>query len=729
MPFKTAPLLCCSTLILLNSTLTLAEDITATETLLETIPITTTAAEQALPTTTETDAETLDKRFIRSFEDLGESGEPGVSFNSKNESINIRGLDGDRVLTTIDGIRVPWLNDAVRGVSGGLDAIDFNSLSSIDVIRGANSSQAGSGALGGALAMRTLDPEDLLQEGKGFASLVKSDYDSADQSWGLNAALAGREQNTLWLLQIGQRQGHEEQTGGNDNLPGTARTEANPADNDQQSVLLKLQQYLSENHRLGLTAEWFEREEDIDSRTNQGTANYPSHYDAKQTNERKRLSLEHRYNAAEATGFIDWAQSTLYWQDMRREDQVKATRAGTLAGPYGRNNHIEKEQYGLFSSVGKRLGMHELTLGGEWSRVITEQYSAGYDACPDPLLAPPSTSYGVYYSCLNLHTNQAEMPKTSGSSYAVHIKDAITLREGLTLTPGLRYDAYQYKPSRSTTNYVLTDNSVMFNENEDSKVSGSLLLSWQASAQAMFYAQWAQGFKAPDANELYTTFVNSGMGYAVIGNPNLKPEESTGYEVGTRLGNDALGASLSLFYNKYKNFIDSVSADPSEYGFSANEFAYGFNAMENRDKVRIYGAEASAHWQLAPSWKVWSNIAWAVGKDQDSDRHLNSVAPLKGNFGLTYEQDHYGAELIFTAARKRDKVEEVNDFKTPGYGVTNLTAYWQPAALDGVKLQAGIFNLLDKKYWDAVSIDSITQPADYYSEAGRNLRLSASWQY
>ena len=106
-------------------------------------------------------------------------------------------------LTTIDGIRMPWLNDAVREVNGGLDSIDFQSLSSIDVVRGANSSQLGSGALGGALQLRTLSPDDLLGNDDNFAGLVKSDYDSADRSWGLNAALAGRINDTAWLLQAG----------------------------------------------------------------------------------------------------------------------------------------------------------------------------------------------------------------------------------------------------------------------------------------------------------------------------------------------------------------------------------------------------------------------------------------------------------------------------------------------------------------------------------------------
>ena len=57
-----------------------------------------------------------------------------MNYSRTSESINIRGLDRDRVLTTIDGIRVPWLTDGARsqgptgGAQGGLDSIDFNGL-------------------------------------------------------------------------------------------------------------------------------------------------------------------------------------------------------------------------------------------------------------------------------------------------------------------------------------------------------------------------------------------------------------------------------------------------------------------------------------------------------------------------------------------------------------------------------------------------------------------------
>ncbi|HSX69894.1 MAG TPA: TonB-dependent receptor plug domain-containing protein, partial [Pseudomonas sp.] len=201
-------------LLLLSPSLALAQT-TDSSTELAPTQVTGTAASEALPTTTRTDAETIEKRFIRSFDDLGQRSEPGVNYSRTSESINIRGLDRDRVLTTIDGIRVPWLTDGARsqgptgGAQGGLDAIDFDGLSSVDIVRGANSSLVGSGALGGAVQLFTLNPDDLLGEGKDFGSLIKTDYDSADNSWGLNGALAGRYQDTSWLLQGGQRQGHE----------------------------------------------------------------------------------------------------------------------------------------------------------------------------------------------------------------------------------------------------------------------------------------------------------------------------------------------------------------------------------------------------------------------------------------------------------------------------------------------------------------------------------------
>ena len=88
------------------------------------------------------------------------------------------------MLTRVDGIRLPWLDDGARGVKGGLESVDFNSLSRLDIVRGADASGSGggSGAISGIADLRTLNPSDLLEDGKRFGALAKTDYDTTDSS-------------------------------------------------------------------------------------------------------------------------------------------------------------------------------------------------------------------------------------------------------------------------------------------------------------------------------------------------------------------------------------------------------------------------------------------------------------------------------------------------------------------------------------------------------------------
>ena len=128
--------------------------------------------DEATVLTTTTDRETIQKRMVQDFQDLGRRVDAGVNYNSTSKSINLRGLDQNRVLTTIDGIRVPWLADA-RGTQGGLDGFDFDGLSKMEITKGTDSSRYGSGALGGVIQLRTLDPADMIAEGRNWGALPR----------------------------------------------------------------------------------------------------------------------------------------------------------------------------------------------------------------------------------------------------------------------------------------------------------------------------------------------------------------------------------------------------------------------------------------------------------------------------------------------------------------------------------------------------------------------------
>lgn len=705
------------------------------------------AIEDAPPNTSIVTKKELDKRFIRNFEDLAKRAEPGVNFNRVNQSINIRGLDGNRVLTTIDGIRIPYLDDRIRGEKGGVDSLDFASLSKLDIVRGVDDKQPASGGLGGNVNLFTLNPEDLLRKGKNVGGILKTDYDSSDDSFGLNLAVAARNNlGTSVLIQAGKRQGHELDNKGHNNSYGTSRTDPDPEDSKQQNFLAKLQQDLGNGHKVGITGENFAKIDDTNTKSNQGKSYAIGHNSNRESVKRQRISANYQYLTPDYNGLIDEANATLYWQHLEKADKQQAYRISAPKGNYMRNNNLQKDMYGMTGSVSKLFTTgfvnQKITVGGEWYQLNAKQKSTGYDNCPNLTTAPPpwDPNFPAYMACTNLHTNQADMPKTHGQQWAVYLADEISFNQGeFVLTPAIRYDYYRHTP-QNTSSYKAGNTlaNLTAERNKDHKVSGSLAGQWKVAEKATLYASWSQGFKAPDPTELYMNYINNGIGYATLGNAKLKPEESNNFELGANLGDENLGGSVSVFYSKYKNFIDTVSVDSATstaLGLNPAIYRYGVTRWENRNKVKIYGAEARSHWQFATNWKLWGSAAWAVGKDQKTNQHLNSVAPLTAIFGLGYSKNNYGGDLMLTTATKRNKVETDTDFKAPGYGVVDLTAYWEPKQVKGLRLQAGVFNLMDKKYWNALNVpdsqDSATslQPYDFYSEPGRSFRVSATYQF
>src|SRR3546814_8132498 len=92
------------------------------------------------------------------------------------------------------------------------------------------------------------------------------------------------------------------------------------------------------------------------------------------------------------------------------------------------------------------------------------------------------------------------------------------------------------------------------------------------------------------------------------------------------------------------------------------------------------------------------------GRDQDTDQHLNSVAPLKAAIALGYRTPLWGAEALLSAAAARHDVEYPNqtaaapepDFQAPGYGVVRSEEH--PSALQSLmRLSYAVFCLKKKK--------------------------------
>ena len=226
-------------------------------------------------------------------------------------------------------------------------------------------------------------------------------------------------------------------------------------------------------------------------------------------------------------------------------------------------------------------------------------------------------------------------------------------------------------------------------------------------------------------------------------NSDLKPESSKSFETGLRGNFESGNFDVAVFYNKYHDFIneDAALLSPTGTAFKAS----------NIKRATIKGVEAKGRLNLdsfgAPQGLyTQGSVAYAYGRNEDTGEPINSVNPLKGVFGLGYEQQNYGALVSWTLVKKQDRVDKNTffspdgdtskaPFKTPGFGIVDLTGFYK--VTNDVTINGGLYNVTDKKYWnwdDVRSFDSIgeagvTAPAniDRLTQPGRNFAINLIW--
>ncbi|QLF71045.1 TonB-dependent hemoglobin/transferrin/lactoferrin family receptor [Peteryoungia desertarenae] len=698
------------------------------------------------PLATETTAEEIRQRELNNARDLARGLGPGVDFvetkPGKQGGLFIRGLGGARVTTLIDNIPLAFFeNDPRAGVqttamSDANNSYDFSSLSTIDVLRGADSSRIGSGALAGALVLRTLEPEDLIEGDRDWGGVAKATYDGEDKSLGGSVAVARKVENTSVLFQGSYKRGHERDSQGDTDILGPSRTKANPLDSEQNSVLLKVRQDLEGGHRIGVTGERFQLDTASDLKTVQSSVLFgpnrfsPGNYSGYDDTVRERISFDYSYEALADDAFIDAARLTAYWQRLSKD----AGSFGSLTNNtlYARENAMQESSYGLTGDALSEFQTgnfsHELRWGGSFQILEAEQF----------LAAVPVTA------------SQADIPLVDGTKFGFFIEDRIAFGEtGFALTPGLRFDWYEYEP-QATSDFTRNPGFARFGfptDQSDSQFSPKLLATYDVTPDLQIYAQWSMAYRAPTVNELYVNFTNVNAGYANVGNPTLSPETGHGFELGAKYETTDLTAGISVYHNRYRNFIDSFTTTttavtaPGPGGLPGNLVTY-----RNRDNVEISGIELRGRQDFANGFFLEGSLAYAYGKDTNTGELIRTVAPFKSVLGVGYEQDTWGLNLTTTlqAGMREDGPQRntlgsgtFNTFDAPGYGVVDLAGWWEPEQAKGLRIQAGVYNIFDKTYWNGVAtrnvststVSSTNQPVAFYSEPGRTFKISLTQKF
>ena len=661
---------------------------------------------------------------------------------SGGEGVNIRGLQGNRVTTTVDGIPLPEAQESKHFISYGVefgraDYVDVSSLRSADV------QYAGSAnSLSGSVNFATLEPADLLR-GRTLGGLIGSGYNSIDNSVYGTLGGAGKIGGYQGMVMTTIRNGDQTKNKGTNRGTGVDRTEPNPADTQNNYVLTKHYYQLNDQHRVGAAFEHQRKKIKTDLLTLNDTnidrnTGVQTKGNAIDRVKRTRFSLSHDYNNEH--GWLQNAKTQVYYQN-----------AGTdnYRHRLGSNNYRLEKSDVNYKTHGINTNLMSF-IDGNIPQVL--RYGLSYNHTK-------ATNY-LYYerpaygNSRHAYFNGKPTSDTKQHKVTGYFEDEIAFGKWI-VTPQVGFVHYRMTPSGGNSEVAQFQPA----KSSETKFTPKLSLEYRAAPEFIPYVQYSRGVRTPSAQQLTSYFFESvtyfvpRMGpqtanVAVVGNPNLRSETADNFEIGVKGQNEKLQYLVTGYYNHYKNFIDWVSKPTQGYTT--------FIQYDNLDKAKVYGFTADVKWKFYKDFYLAEGISYSRGKARNKGvkTPINSIQPLKVRAGLGYEGETFGANIQWTYNRgKSDKdIEQSSAYlynPTGGHSVFDLGAYWKP--VENLALTAGVNNLFNKKYWNwndisylallskatqdqgrdpsSIPLAITSGNADRYSAPGRNFNVGVRYEF
>ncbi|GAB4194951.1 MAG: TonB-dependent hemoglobin/transferrin/lactoferrin family receptor [Thalassobaculales bacterium] len=682
-----------------------------------------TPVEQVPGTVTVIEREQLDRWLVNSPRDLLRY-EPGVSIgNSPNRvglgNYSIRGIDGNRVLVLVDGVRMPDYPGSTR--SPGLytrDVMDFENLKRVEIVRGPASALYGSDAIGGVVAYTTKDPGDYLAEvGKDWYIGLRGVYSTIDESLITTATTAMRAGSFEVLGQVSRR-GFEE---AEPNDPGTTY---NTQDGHQVSGLGKLVWFAGDADVFRVTVERSDRTVDTNLNTDlgvsQGTNVLSSTAEDKTARTRISLDWEH----TDRLLWADAVQAKLYWHAADRtehREQLRQPTTSTQQRWRTTDNGFNQDLYG-----GDLQFENRYALGGFDNRLIYGGDLVRTDTTRPRNQVETNLSTGAVTTTFagEVFPNKT-FPDTTTLQGGLFVQNEAKLGNW-TFLPALRFDYYNMEPKPDAASRANSAGASDPQEVTETALSPKFGLSYQFSEALTVFGQYARGFRAPPYDDANLGFTNSLQGYQVLPNANLKPETVDGFETGLRGRLGQRGTyQVAAFYNLYKDFIEQTYIGRGSNGLMQYQ-------AQNLPEVEIYGAEARASWRLTPEVTLLGSAAYAHGENTETGQPINSVDPVKLVTGARYDHptDGWGLEGVVTHVFAKDETATAGGYLPGDYTLLDLYGYWQVNAT--LSLNLALTNLTDERYF--VWQDVQAQPANSstigrYASPGRGATVGVSMKF
>ncbi len=634
-----------------------------------------------------------------------------------NAGFNIRGLDSNRVLILVDGLRTPR-SYAFGAAAFGRDTVDVTQLKRVEIIKGPASALYGSDGLAGMVNFITLQPEDYLANSRTLGGRATAGYSGDDKGQNISGTIAGQANESVqWLLSARAGRAMELDNEGTNDIANADRTTPNPQKDRSLSLLGKLVLRPSSAQKHTIALEHIDKKSSYELLSARAkpplAATSTLSADAFTTAERDRLSWEAYYKLG--AGLADNLQTTVSVQRTKAREYTTEDR-NTAADRVRDVTYAEKTlQLGLQADKLMRMGantVQKITYGMDYVATKVNNLNTG--------ITPPA---GETFPL-------KRFPDTKETSTALYLQNEIVLGS-LSVIPAVRWDHFSINASQAGFSPPSATPAASLS---GSAVSPKLGVLYNATPQWAVFGNYATGFKAPNAGQINAFFENFTSFYKTIPNPNLKPEKSGNLELGVRARMDALTLDAAVFKSRYKNLIEE-SSNVGGAGVPGNPTIF---QSINLGKATINGFEMKVNYQWGSfaGGKLSTPLVYgqAKGTDNTSNQPLNSIDPAKLGVGIGYESPAWDVRL--DATRYSGKSDgDINSpglvtapakqFSTPAATVLNISGQWRISK--DLRLNLAVMNLTDKKYWNWNSVRGISSASpvvDAYTQSGRSLNVS-----
>ncbi|MCH7395353.1 TonB-dependent receptor [Acinetobacter dispersus] len=618
---------------------------------------------------------------------------PGLSDSSRTITDYGQTLRGRNALILVDGVPMNLTRDTSRGLS----AIDPESISSIEVIRGSNAIY-GSGAAGGTISISTkaAGGEPSAKTVIGLQSGL-TNFRSDALSGDIHQYFSDSLNNFDYALDFGyQRIGSPYDARGRRVAPEPSQGDL--FDADAYSIGTKLGYHLDDNQYLQFAANYYNAEQDSDYASDPSVAQLPAGtvpakaikgLKLKDQNKNENQIYNLTYSHKDLFGSKVDAQ--IYYRDFFTRfapfDARKVpNRGGQIDQVYQENNVLGSRL--TVNTPLEFLGDTSLVWGGDFSREKSEMPLDTFD----PKIYDQSGGLEFVKNGKLIY-----LPELTTQSLGGFVQLKHRFNDQWSAEVGTRYeDSYAKIDSFIPLSQLGKANPYTV---QGGKVKAD---AWLYNANVTFapndehsiYASFNQGFQLPDVGVIIR---NAGVNFD-LGSSFLEPVKVDNYELGWNGHFNNFSSSLAVFHST------------SDLG---GVQSFGNGLILTRTKEKVTGVEATLDYlEDDKIWGAGGSVTWMKGRETPQNTNTEQdmtgyrIPPLKVTGYISYSPtDTWTNRIQATYFGAEDyRLNGVNGFgryDVKSYTTADLLSSFAMNKKDTMTI--GIENMFNKQYYPLYS--------------------------